>query len=309
MKNKVISLMLGMIGVCSVAGCGGGGTAATSAFDGNYTGNTSQAVITTSNAKALTTSAFLGVQSVSVLGALGKRVDTGTSTSSYVIELSNIVENRILAPGTMVPVTAKSVALTETKTFNGVTGYYSYAIELDESNGLFAGIFTFAEYKQSEDSATMSGVINCSGVYDQSNRIYTSLDLVVSGLSIVKDTFSESMYGTISIAKPGGTKTITTSAVVRDNSTSRTYMFKNLTYTFVGNTLAIAGLYYDPTHGYVVISTGTPLTSTDLYSTATSGQLLFSGAHNSKARLTVTSTGNSLEVDAAGNDTFVLVSN
>lgn len=307
MKNKVISLMLGIIGVCSIAGCGGGGTAATSAFDGNYTGNTSQAVITTSNAKALTSSAFLGVQSVSVFGALGKIVGTGTSTSFYVIELSNIVENRILATDTIVPVTAKAVALTETKTFDGVTGYYSYSIELDEANGIFSGIFTFADYQQSTDAATMSGVINCSGVYDQSNRMYTSLNLVINGLSIVKDTFSESMYGTIAIAKSGSTKTITTSAVVRDNSTSRTSMFKNLTYTFVGTTLTIDGLYYDPTHGYVVISTGTPLTSAILYGTPTSGQLLFFGANNSKARLTLTNMGNSLEVDAAGNDAFVSV--
>ena len=85
--------------------------------------------------------------------------------------------------------------------------------------------------------------------------------------------------------------------VLLDSSTGKTYWVKDYTYTLTGSSLTISGTYYDPDYGYVTVTTVTPLqvASTDAWPTA--GVLLFTGANGSRARLTFTSTGYTVEVD------------
>lgn len=119
---------------------------------------------------------------------------------------------------------------------------------------------------------------------------------------------SKTITGTISLVQTDLAKTITISAVLFDTGTNSSYWFNDLVFTFVETSLTVSGTYYDPIHGYAVISTVTPLTSSAFANPATLGQLLFTGSNGSKARLTFTSSGETVEVDTAGNDVFVIVS-
>ena len=111
----------------------------------------------------------------------------------------------------------------------------------------------------------------------------------------------------MSFSNTGYTKSLIMSVVLLDSADNRTYWLKDYTATLAGDTMSISGTYYDHDHGYVVISTVTPLTVSEYSSTPTAGQLLFTGSNGTKARLTYTSSGYILEVDAGGNDTYVVV--
>ena len=103
----------------------------------------------------------------------------------------------------------------------------------------------------------------------------------------------------------GLSETVTMSMLITNNTTGRTYWLKDYLLNLSGDMLTISGTYYHPTHGYVVMSTITPLTVTGIDATPTSGELLFAGSNGTKARLTFTSVGYTIEVDAAGSGTFV----
>ena len=98
------------------------------------------------------------------------------------------------------------------------------------------------------------------------------------------------------------------SMVLLDSSTGKTYWVKDYTYTMsTTGTLTLSGTYYDPVHGFVTISTATPLAVTSAGAWPTAGVLLFSGANGSKARLTFNPTGYVVEVDLSGGGSFVPV--
>lgn len=316
MSRYIISLMAysTVALVLSIAGCGGGDSPPVSAATQSnaagitYTGKTSQAVITASNAKALSSDAYHGVQTVSSVAAVSKTADDSQPSPPRLQELSKTLESGIQAAVTKSIYSAKVAAAMVAETINGASGYYRYTIEVNQTTGAFSGSLVFSQYKSYANSAIISGSVDCYGGYDKSNQIFTSLTITMKGLSGTWNGGIETITGTISIDQAGPAKTITISAGFLDAASNCTYCFKDLIFTLTGTSLTVSGTYYDPNYGYVVISTVTPLTSSAFADSAASGQLLFTGSNGSKARLTFTGSGDMVEVDTAGNDDFVVVS-
>lgn len=288
-----------------LAGCGGGGSSASLAP--TYTGSTTQAVVTTSNAKALSADAYSGSQLSSAVSGVAKETTDSSGQSALLQEAAGILESSVATILDAPKSSPKVVAATAQNTVNGFSGSFTYSINYDQASGAFNGTVSFSQYKATSISAAISGSIAFSGVYSQATGTFTSLNISMSNLIGTNGSKSYSLAGSVAYSTSVATKTVTMSVVLTDNVSSRTYWVKDLTLTLAGSSLSVTGTYYDPVHGYVVISTVTPLTVTTMEATPTSGQLLFTGSNGTKARLTFTSGGSIVEADTAGNGTYVVV--
>src|SRR6185369_7099594 len=187
------------------------------------------------------------------------------------------------------------------------SGSASYSITYDQKSGSFNGLVTFSQYAETSTSATLSGPVSFSGVYNQATGSFTSMNMSMSSLTGIDGGESFTLSGNMSTSTGGATETMAMSVVIADNVSGRTYWMKDFTFALTGGSLSVTGTYYNPDDGYVVISTVTPLAVTDFEATPTSGRLLFSGSNGTKARLTFTSSGSTVEADTIGNGTYVVV--
>jgi hypothetical protein len=301
-------LLLVLAGLSLLAGCGGGGSSA--GGGSGYTGVTTQATVSTSNAKALSADAYSGSQLSAAVSGVAKEAPDASGQPPLLQEVAGMLERSVTTIVNVPASAAKVAAATATaqNTIPGFSGSYTYSISVDQSSGAFSGVITFNQYKETSLSSTISGSIAFSGVYSQATGTFSSLNISLSNLIGTNGSRSYSLAGSESYSTSGTTKTVTMSIVLTDNVSKLTYWVKDFALTLVGSSLSITGTYYDPIHGFVVISTVTPLTVTTIDATPTSGQLLFSGRNGTTARLTFTSGGYIVEVDTAGNGTYVVVS-
>lgn len=313
MRRKIISVTLGLliVMVLALAGCGGGGGGSGVVGGGeyvnpNYKGSTARATVTAGNAKALSVDAVQGVQSAASVGVLGKSVADIPENSPRMQSIARIFEASIvrIAPKAVV---AKTVAETVQGTEYGYSGSYSYSGNGNQATGAITGTITFASYTEFQYSPTISGTISFSGVANTVTGDMISATMSFTNVTVVSGPESSSLNGSISVNVTGTTNTLNISLVRLNNVNNTTYWVKDFSFVLTGTSMSISGTYYDHVHGYVVVTTVSPLAVSAYSSTPTSGQLLFTGNNGTKARLTYTSSGHTLEVDASGNNTYVVL--
>lgn len=300
-------LLLMFAALSMVAGCGGGG--GSSSGGSGYTGVTTQAVVTSSNAKALSADAYTGGQLSASASGMAKDATGGGGEAALLQQASTILKNSVATVvGSSHPV-AKVVAATvqDTRTDYGYSGSITSSITYDQASGAFSGSITFSQYRDVSTSPMLSGSISFSGMYSQANGSFTSLTISIGGLTGIADGRSFGLAGSVSYGTVGASETVSMSVVLTDMLSGRTYWVKDYALVLTGTSLTLSGTYYDPVHGYVVISTVTPLTVATVDALPTSGQLLFSGSNGTRARLTFTASGYVVEVDATGTGTYVVV--
>ena len=302
--NVMVGLLLAV--VIGMAGCGGGsgsgGDVSTS-----YKGSTIQATVTASNAKAVSVDAVQGAQNASAVGVLGKSATDIPETSPQMLSIVKILENSVIliSPKSSV---AKTVAETVQQTIYGYSGSFSFTINGNNSTGSFSGSLTFNNYQDYSGSPRISGNASFSGVANTSTSEITSINMSLNNLQgVLGGAQSFTLNGSIATSSAGNTKTLNISIVNLDNTNNKTYWVKDFNLALTGNRMTISGTYYDHVHGYVVVSTITPLTVSTYSGEPTSGQLLFTGRNGTKARLTYTYSGYTLEVDASGNNIYVVI--
>lgn len=301
---------LAVVGLSLVSACGGGGGSADSGVPAAYSGSTSRATVTAANAKALSIDIYTGGQLSSALSAVGKEVAAGAPGSFRLHGVSASLERSLqTAVEKSLVTTAKTVAATAQDTVYGASGSYGYSISVDQSSGAFSGSLVFSQYKELSDSPVISGTVGFSGVYNQTTGSFTTIKMIMENMHLASGNLSYTLVGTLSFSMPTTTSgtTVTLSAVLVDNASHRSFWFKDMVTTRNGTSETVRGTFYDPTHGYVVISTITPLTVATTDADPTAGQLLFTGNNGTKARLTFTSGGHVVEVDADGSNTFAVV--
>lgn len=305
MNNRIIVLLTTLI----LAGCGGGGGSGTD-ISAKYTGNTAKATITESNAQSLSVDAIQGAQSITEVGVLGKRTADTPLPPSRLQSIAMILEesvSRISVTSGAAKTTAKTVAETAQGTQYGYSGSFSYSANGNQSTGALSGTITFNAYQADAFSAAISGQVSFSGTVNTTTGDVIQISMSVSNLSGTANSRSFTINGTLSISNSGTTQTLTMSMVTLDNTGNKTYWAKDFSFVHDGGSMTVSGTYYDHTYGYVVITTISPLAVSELSGTPTSGQLLFAGNNQTKARLTYTSTGYTLEADVAGNDTYIVI--
>jgi hypothetical protein len=302
-------LILTLAGISLLAGCGGGsgdGGGSAASVPAEYTGSTSQATITTTNAKTLSATAYAGSQLSSAV-SIGKAAAEQSGRTALLQQTAGILENSVATIVGAHKSSPKTAAAVVQDTMYGYSGSISFSMNLDQTSGTFNGTLTFSQYKSTSDAISLSGTVDISGVYSRAANTFISMTMSNIRLTGTDAGESFTMSGSMISSASGTTKTETMSIVLSDNVSSRTYWMKDFTFTLTGNSLTITGTYYDHVHGYVVVSTMTPLTTLSIDAEPTSGQLLFSGSNGTKARLTFTSGAPTVEADTSGNGTYVVI--
>lgn len=298
-----------------LAGCGGGGGTGGDAnpaanLPAAYTGNTAKATVTASNAKSVSVDAYSGSQIAGSASILAKAVDGGSMPSPLLQEVVGILDGSVSKIAPVQKTTAKVVESTVSAedTYPGYSGYYSYSINVDTSSGSMSGTLTFSQYKAYSTSIVMNGTIAFSGVFNQTTSSFSSFEMSMTNVTVTGDSENVTLSGKLAASINGPTRTTTLTLAITDSVSHTTTVLKDYTLQLSNDSsLTITGTYFDPVHGYVVISTVTPLTVSSFSDTPTAGSLLFTGSNGTKARLTFTTSGYTVEVDTAGNGTFVLV--
>lgn len=296
-----------------MAACGGGG-GGSSQNGASYVGVTTPAAVNAVNAKALSVDAFSGSQLSASFAGLQKEVPLGSPQPSLVLGLCRLVQDSLGNALGSRKSPAKDVAATAQQTVNGYRGSYTIVVTDEPGASTFTGTITLSQYQEDSTSVTLSGVVRMSGpvAYGGTNGTGDagSLDPVVIELVNVTGTLgseSLSLNGGMSYLNLGDSEGVTMSMLITDNVANRTYWMKDYVLDLTGNQLTITGTYYHPVHGFVVITTPTPLTASALDAWPTAGHLLFTGSFGSKARLTFAGTSYLLEVDAAGNGNYTIL--
>lgn len=297
------SMLLGL------SGCGGGGGGGVSSDDisTSYKGVTTQATVTPSNAAALSVDAMDNAQGSSdISGVLGKTV-SGQGNSISALELTKVVETMI-EKSVSGKIVGKSAASLISRTVDGYSGSASVSVSsINPLNGSVSGSVKFYSYRKDTDSPVVSGTVTFDGTVNTSGSI-KSIDMSLQNVTAVSGTEAVTMLGTIAIADDSDK--ITINLVETNNATSKTNWMKNIIFTLSGTAMTISGTYYNHTYGWVTISTLTPLTVSNYEDTPTGGQLLFTGASSTKARLTYGVNfyeGYMLEVDSAGSGIYTII--
>lgn len=309
-------VMLILAGLSVLAGCGGGNSAP--GTNTNFTGATTQATMTASNAKALSFDAYAGRHISSGINVVAKEAAGTNGSRADLSELSSVLEYSIrTSVNPSIKISAQSSAATAQATVPGYSGAYSYVVNVDHASGAFNGTMTYTQYKELSWWPVIEGSISYSGVMNTATGSIITTNITFSSLAVTSSTRSYTLSGNMTMGNSGITTSLTQSIVLKDKATGKTYWFKDYTLQQTGTALQMTGTYYDHDHGYVDISTVTQLTAATTDALPSTGQLLFTGKNGTKARLTFGSLypgadagsldGYYVEVDANGIGSFVVV--
>jgi len=302
-KSVALVLAFGLLTACGGGGSGGG------TVTGAYSGVTTQATVTTANATALSTDAYqnggMGANA-NIAGVLVEGNGGAITSQPFLQEIGASLRYGVARVIQQQPTTGHSlVGVLAHNSINGAhSGSASYSIDVNQSTGAFTGSITFNSMKESANGPTISGAVTIWGNYNQSTGQFGSLGITFSPLSATTASGTSFLYGTISFSTTGTTETLNVSCTL--NTGGQTYWVKDWTYRLTsGNTLTIAGRYYNPIYGYVDLATSTPLTVSSMSGDPTAGILLFTGSNGTKVKVTFTATGYTVEVDTSGNGQYV----
>lgn len=278
-----VSRLITSLTLCTtlLAGCGGGGGGGTSSSV-TYTGVTTEAVVTDTNAEALTSAALDGydtAKSGSMLvmgGDIAAQDPAGGLSLPGVARLLAGMKDMALAAG-------PSMAAGSSQTMSGTCGGSATSSGINsgtESNVNITGSITFTNYCEptSEGNAVIHGTISFTLVGTMDNFVFTFstsyLSIAVGGQSV-----AYSMNYTLTYNGLTATATMTANYRGTDN---KTYRIEN--YQVVLNeadqTVDISGKLYHPDYGYVTVSTPSPLLYGNCFGDyrPTSGALRVTGA-------------------------------
>ncbi|MBJ6749647.1 hypothetical protein [Geomonas anaerohicana] len=278
-----------------VAACGGGGGGGDQPVDhSKYTGQTARASITTGNAVAFTTDAWAAGSIGSSANVIGVMVQNDASPGGKLITLPEIaatVQGSIPQALARVKQAAPLPGVAASSTVYGaVGGSAAVSMNLNETTGNFTGSMTFNKYQNLSNGPTITGSVTMTGIYNPATGSYDSITMDFAPLSANTAKGTATMYGSFAFSATATSETLRMSCTLSVNS-SPNYWIKDWTYTFSRNTLAITGVYFHPSYGYVEVTTPTPLSVSSFSDVPIAGVFQAAGAHCTKARLTFSSAG------------------
>ena len=304
-------LFIGMLAIFTLGACGGGGGGDNS----GYSGVTSQATVTTANAQDLAVNAYqggpIGQSLVSPLAHSAVPAATGNRLLDFAALTRNLAQQ--IHPGATGGIVTPQAMVTVTDTVQGTCGGTAQvSFTADDVTGKYTGSAVYTDY--CDAGVTLNGTEALSGQVDTTTGDLMNASTSFQGLSMSDATGSATLTGTetLEIANDGLNIVETIDMVLKDNASDKTYWINNYRLDLSLSNLilpdidiSISGRFYDPDRGYVEIVTETPLHIPNGAEDASSGVLVFQGAENTSARLTVNGDGTYLiEADADGNGSY-----
>lgn len=307
------------------AGCGGGGGGGSTS---QYTGLTSQAVLSDNNAETIALEAYqAGDLSTATAGLMSLR-ESGNPTvgAPAAIAIARLLENAVdqvsLGPGAAAgspsgksakPMTVVTASDT---VFDGMGGSMSYTLSVDDQTGNFSGSFQFSSW-HGDGGEAFNGRAGVSGNIDLVLGEFTQITFSFHPITFSDGSGSFSIYGTVSLTVGVSSGSARLDLVLRDESTQETVWIDDYTVMttdgpdndFDGQPdfqdASISGRIYLSHHGYVDITTPTAFRYYAGYDLPSAGQMVVTGSGGRSARLTVidgvpVSSGYYVEADLDG---------
>jgi len=297
------------LGIISIIGSGGGGG------DGGggitYTGRTTQAQITDTNAELFAAGAFGAGRTGSTFSGIGavEKSSEGNISTFRAFRISQALMDAALQVGLSSIPDPPYIGATESGSEPGPCGgTVSYTLQYNDSTGTFSGTFTFSNYCDSgviiNGNTTVNGTINLATLTPE------DIHFKFTNLSDGTSTLSGDMdfdFTVIPIQANFNT-------LLEDNSTKIVYWAKNYVMyltedldtigDYVEVTIA-SGNYYEPDYGYVTITTPTPFRVYYSDTWPSIGDMVATGTGSTKVRLTaISNTQCEIEADLDGYDTY-----
>lgn len=298
------------LGIISIIGTGGGGG------DGGgggitYTGITTQAEITNTNAELFAAGAFSAGQTGSTFSGIGavEESSDGNISSFRTFRISQILKDAVLQVDLSSITNPPFIGATESGTENGPCGgTASYSIQYNESTGVFSGTFTFNSYCDS--GVVISGSTTVNGTINIGTPTFDDIHFHFTNLSDGSSTLSGQLNMDLAVDPIRADF----DTYLKDNATNTVFWAHNYVMYItegvdgIGSYLDVeitSGKYYEPDYGYVTISTQTPFRVYDLDLWPSSGVMVVTGTGNTKVRLTaISNTQCQIDADLDGDDTY-----
>jgi uncharacterized repeat protein (TIGR01451 family) len=281
-----------------------------------YSGNTSAAVVSVTNASALTAN-VVGGDSGAVTGAVAAAGDTEATRGR--IDLAQRLSRRMRESTHLAGPDAKALAglqVNQTDPCDNGVGSVHTTGTLDDFSGTGTLTFTYAGCLIGSD--TFNGVATYridafdGSFFTDSTTTYARLNVRGPGLSI---DVSGSLRSQLNVGL--SMEAVTENLVTLNNLNGRTTKSENLVYVYFYDnffapssyTARVNGRLYHHVHGYVDIVTNAPLNFSSLSQAFPgSGQLTMAGSAGGAIRsIALSSTLTRLELDVDGNGTFEIV--
>jgi hypothetical protein len=298
-------------------GCGGGG-GSDSPSGIVYSGLTTPATLTDSNAEEISSEALsLGLDSDEGMIPMG--VNQG-STEHHPKNFDSVQIPLILRKAFKLnDFSSFSSAHAATHSYNftvydsdpdmcgvaGDGGYFSVTGSFNDLNNAFSGSFRFVNFG-CEGESQMNGLATFSGEFDDVNGEFVRVTF--NFINLTGGEFN--LHGSISIDNSDPSREVMTfNATGQDPISGKIFKIENYIITIYDYgtyvEIEMSGNFYDPDHGYVTLSTDPVqiLVIDNGYEWPSSGILILTGAGDSKVRLTaLNNTTCRIEVDADDGD-------
>ena len=314
-----IFYILGIVGITNMmlAGCSSDDAAPVTA-PASYAGVTTEATVTSSNSKELSEASLDGAGAGTSVGAtdINSSTDSTQDNNAHLLSMVRMLRTRMME----LDVTDKgdSTLIAAVNSYNDTVtsscgGSYSYTYTLDSVTYAYSGTYTYNEYTDCDSKGITSGSITYTGTFDTTLLIFPSLKYEFTALTYKHAGESTTMTGSFDLVMT--TKynlSFTMNMDFRDNVTNETFRVENYLVTIVNDIFEtygdyqFSGKFYHSIHGYVTISTLTPVRAyyeVDDY--PTSGAVKLVGASGSVVVATFTSNNTyTLEIDSDGDTVF-----
>lgn len=307
----VVATIVGMSAACGDSG-GGGSSGVT------YTGATTAAAVTSGNAVAIASTTYQGGNSSGSLTLVGAAVSPAGQSGGELSPVPAVAISRVLTDAVRAAhlgstssspaIVGASVSVSDTLPPGNCGGTASYSGTANDATGAIDATFRFNGW--CNDGVTISGSVTVSGQVDVSGStpVLVSLTFSFTVLTVSDGTDTFTGTGTISLDFGTTPESLTVDMDFRD-ANGAVYRVSNFVVTVTptgsGEDVSLSGRFYHPDYGYVDVVTTTAFSVATGDTFPSSGQLVVTGAANSKARLTaLSSTQFQVEVDADGDDVY-----
>jgi hypothetical protein len=295
----------------AAVGCGGGDGGVSPGL--TYSGATTQAVITSDNAKTIAASAMDadsgGTGLAEIVGLVVSRRTADEMRHPFPAAVAVVMESAVAKmdrPSTAERLQIPSSAVDSAADIYsvGCGGNYSSKIQSDTDNGVFSGNLIFHAFCQ--NGITLNGATSFSGIVQISARQVESCTIDFNSFTGTSASASQTMGGQFYFTTTGSTTMTTTDMMVRDNNTGRVCKFENyqmdLAASGTHTETTVNGRYYDPDYGYVDLETTTAFMTQAGAVYPAAGRLVLTGENGASggpttARLTALS-GSRCRVEA-----------
>ncbi len=308
-----------LLSACGGGGNGGslnqrGGSTGISTAEIKYRGPTTPVVITATNAQEIAFGAYSNNE-IPVIGFIFASENTPEQADQNLRSprITTTVQRLLKTVDRIDPATTSqnaSARALDTESYDGnCGGTSSYSININDVTGEFTGNYTFRNY--CEYGETINGTMSMSGSINSDTGVLGNVSLSFSSLTLSSSISNESLSinGRIDTNLSAVSIVSTVNMQMKDNVTNKTFLAENVITqsTFLDDAVEIqtSGRFYDSDYGYVDVTTPTPLLFAFPAEWPSSGEIIATGANNSKVKLTaISSTTYNIEVDSDGDDLY-----